>query len=163
MPYMSTTVANNILSRTFRDNILVTPMKLQKILYFTASEYAKKTGRALLADSFQTWAYGPVVSPVYAEFRPFSKQNITRYSKDAVGKSVVVDERSDPALQAALDTVWDATKHRTAVDLSNITHLEGSAWDQAFQKEDPRLDNDAIREDRTYCGPLNLPMSVGHP
>lgn len=163
MPYMSTTVANNILSRTFRDNILVTPMKLQKILYFTASEYAKKTGRALLADSFQTWAYGPVVSPVYAEFRPFSKQSITRYSRDATGRSVVVDESGDPALRDALDTVWDATRYRTAVDLSNITHLEGSAWDKAFQEDQPRLDSEAIREDQTYCLPLGLSEGADHP
>ena len=41
--YSSTDVANNVLSRAFAEKISVSPMKLQKILYFVASEYQKTT------------------------------------------------------------------------------------------------------------------------
>lgn len=36
MAYSPTRVANNILERAFKEGIEVTPMKLQKILYFLA-------------------------------------------------------------------------------------------------------------------------------
>ncbi|WP_268905973.1 hypothetical protein [Corynebacterium diphtheriae] len=41
MAYSPTMIANNILSRAFADKAYITPMKLQKILYFVASEYQK--------------------------------------------------------------------------------------------------------------------------
>lgn len=54
MPYPATMIANNVLERSFRDGVYVTPMALQKILYFAASEYEKRTGNRLLAEPFQT-------------------------------------------------------------------------------------------------------------
>lgn len=58
--YSPTMIANNILSRSFSDKVDITPMKLQRILYFTAAEYQKATHKPLLEEPFSTWTYGPV-------------------------------------------------------------------------------------------------------
>lgn len=158
MAYDATVVSNNILSRSFRERNLITPMKLQKILYFAESEYQKKTSKRLLFEEFHTWAFGPVVRPVYSEFLTFSKKPINRYSRDAAGNNYVIDEEADPALRDTLDQVWEATKYRTAVDLSEITHLPDSAWDKAFQADRPTLDPEDIRNDHTYYGPLGFKL-----
>lgn len=149
-------ISNNILNRAFKDGAYVSPMKLQKILYFVASEYQKKTGRPLLSEPFQTWAYGPVVSSVYDEFRPFSKQSIRKFAKDAKGDALVINEDEDFALKDALNEVWERTKYSTAVQLSRITHSEDSGWDRAFQKGAPFLDTKDIGQDNTYRQPLRF-------
>lgn len=152
MTYDATLVANNVLYRANRSEprVTVTPMKLQKVLYFVASEYAKKTGRSLFSEHFQTWEYGPVLQSVYREFKPFSKSAIDAYAKDAAGRAYMADESDDPDLGQALDRVWGAAKGHTATALSRITHAENSAWDKAYQGNKAFLDDDDVKEDRTY-------------
>lgn len=156
MTYVSTLIANNVLSRAFAKKAYISPIELQKILYFVAAEYQKKAGQSLFSERFETWQYGPVLRSVYSEFRPFSRDCITRFAKDADNKSRMIDEDADPVLQRALDSVWAVTKRRSAVDLSRITHLENSAWDKAFQNEQPFLSSDSIAADETYRRELGL-------
>lgn len=131
-------------------------MKLQKILYFVAAEYQKKAGQSLFSERFETWRYGPVLRSVYSEFRPFSRDCITCFAKDADNKSRMVNEGTDLVLQRALDSVWAVTRGLSAVDLSRITHLENSAWDKAFQNRQPFLSSDSIAADETYRCELGL-------
>ncbi|MCR5914152.1 DUF4065 domain-containing protein [Corynebacterium sp. zg254] len=156
MAYAPTLVANNILNRAFAEKCEISPMKLQKILYFVAAEYQKETGESLFTERFETWKYGPVLRSVYTEFRPFSRDYISRFAKDAENHSHMAKEEADPALQQALIRVWDATKSRTAVNLSRITHQPGSAWDKSFQKEDEYLSTKEITKDVTYQRALGL-------
>ena len=156
MAYSPTMIANNILSRAFAEKAYISPMKLQKILYFVASEYQKATKRPLLEEPFSTWAYGPVVYSVYDEFRSFRKNSIKRYARDAKGNIFVIDENQDIELKVALDRVWNKTKNMGAVKLSEITHSQDSAWDKAFQSDKPVLDPADIAEDTTYRTELGL-------
>lgn len=157
MAYSPRVVANNILARSFEENRLITPMKLQKILYFVTSQYAKKTeGDFLLESPFETWAYGPVEYTVFDEFRSFSKMPITKYARDAAGSTLVVNENEDPYLREAIDEVWEATRDKGAVYLSKLTHAEGSAWDKAYQNDRGVLDTADIFSDDTYQDALGL-------
>lgn len=156
MAYSPTMVANNILERSFRDSAYISPMKLQKILYFVASEYQKQTGRQLLEDKFQTWTHGPVIYGVYDEFRSFSRANIKRFARNAEGEALKIDEFWDPDLRECLDRVWAATKNKGAIELSKLTHAENSAWDRAYQKESQYLSNDDISADVTYKSALGI-------
>lgn len=161
MAYSPTMIANNVLSRAFEEKIYVSPMKLQKLLYFIASEYQKRTGKTLLAEPFQTWAYGPVIHSVYDEFRAFSKTRIKRYGRDAEGKAYVIDEAEDIDLRHSMERVWEAAKNMGAVELSEITHREGSAWDKAFQADMALLDPEDIVADNTYRDALGMGGMVG--
>lgn len=160
MAYSPTMIANNILSRAFAEKAYMSPMKLQKVLYFVASEYQKATKRPLLEEPFSTWAYGPVVYSVYDEFRSFSKDNIKRYARDARGNVFMIDETQDIELKVALDRVWDRTKNVGAVRLSEITHMRDSAWDKAFQDDKPVLNLADIAIDTTYREPLGLEVAA---
>jgi len=152
----ATLVSNNILQRAFRDNVSVSPMKLQKILYFAASEYAKRTGKPLLAEDFEAWQYGPVVPSVFHEFKSFSGVPIRSYSRDAAGQSFVINESDNPVLHDVLDRVWAQTRGRSAVNLSRLTHAEGSAWHQAYTGWNSLISDDAILTDTTYQQELAL-------
>ncbi|MDI9900274.1 DUF4065 domain-containing protein [Rhodococcus sp. IEGM 1409] len=156
MAFDATLVCNNILKRAFEEDVPVTPMKLQKILYFVASEYAKDTGSPLLREPFQQWQYGPVVASVYSEFKPFGSGAIRRYGKDSQGKAYVVDEDQSGELREVLGRVWPVVKSQGAVQLSRITHLPGSAWRKAFDANEQYIDDADIRADESYRSMLGL-------
>lgn len=120
-------VANSILRRAFAEKIAVSPMKLQKLMFFITCLYQRNTGHRLLTESFQPWRYGPVCGAVYGEFKSFGGNPITAYAKDAIGNAYAADERSSPELKQALDTVWSHLGCLPAVMLSRITVLPGSA------------------------------------
>lgn len=149
-------VSNNILQRAFADGVGISPMKLQKILYFAASEYAKSAGEPLLDGRFEAWKYGPVLPAVFQEFKNFSGSPITAYTRDASGRSYTVDESINPLLRDVLDRVWAQTRGRSAVDLSKLTHTPGSAWYTTYTSWKNQLDDDAVQADVTYKAALGL-------
>lgn len=103
-------VANSILVRAFRDNIPVSPMKLQKLLFFVTCLYQRNTSVRLLTESFQPWKYGPVVRSVHDEFKGFGGSPITSYARDAQGNAYAANEDSNPPLKQALDEIWSHMK-----------------------------------------------------
>ena len=153
-------VSNNILSRAFRDGVEVTPMKLQRLLYFTASDYAKRAGEPLLNQRFVAWEYGPVLSTVWAKFRCYDGTAILRLSGDAAGRKLQVDETRDVDLRESIDQIWSSASTRSAVELSRVTHLEGSAWRAAWNRGlgAPILEED-LGADISYLQPLGIPTT----
>ncbi|KOA60898.1 hypothetical protein BAAM0499_03200 [Bifidobacterium animalis subsp. animalis MCC 0499] len=149
-------VANNILRRAFAQHIPVSPMKLQKLLFFVTCVFQRNTGVRLLTESFQPWKYGPVCGSVYAEFRSFGGDPITRYAQDAVGGVYVADEEASPELAKALNLVWENLKGYSAVALSRITHRPGSAWSKATLEGDSFISNTAMSKDHTFDKELGM-------
>lgn len=156
MSFSPVLVSNNILKRAFAEGVDVSPMKLQKILYFAASEYGKKARKPLLTEAFQVWKYGPVVRSVYDEYKSFGGSPIRAYSKDAEGKARIVNEAMYPELEAVLNNVWQKTRDRSAVELSRITHLPGAAWTNAWNIGHSYLNDDAVAGDQAYVDHLQL-------
>ena len=152
----STHIANNVLSRSFRDKVPITYMKLQRILYIVASEYYKKTGEELFVENFSTWAYGPVLFSVFDQFSCFEDGLIDRYAKNAQGKNLQVDEDGNPYLSAVIEDVWRKTKNVEAVELSNILRKPHSAWDYAFQDGNPIIPYKLIASDKSYVSDLGF-------
>lgn len=155
MAFSPSNISNNILWRSFDSGVAVSPMKLQKLLYFVASEYAKETGQPLLAEPFRAWRYGPVVRSVYDEFKSFRGDPIRKYAKDAQGKAYRISEKDNPELRDALDRVWSHAASMSAVELSRITHAPDSAWSKAWNHHELISDED-LAQDRTYLKRLGL-------
>jgi len=145
-----TTVCNNILQRALEEHIDVTPMKLQKLLYFVSCEYIKKTNTPLFREEFEVWKYGPVLPSVYSVFSSYGKEPILSYAKDAKGISYIVDEDEAPALKASIETIWQTFKNWNAVALSQITHREGSAWSYFYDRYENTIKSEMMKEDHTY-------------
>lgn len=151
-----TTVANSILRRAFGTGEHVTPMKLQKLLFFVTCLYQRYTGRRLLTESFQPWQYGPVCRSVYDEFKGFGGKPINRYAQDALGKVTAVDESSSPSLRKALNLVWENMGDLSAVKLSRVTHRPSSAWSQAVAGHKTFISNRAMANDHTFDNLLGM-------
>lgn len=150
MAMSPTVVCNNILKRGFEDERDITPMKLQKLMYFVACEYVKRTGKELFSEDFGVWQYGPVLRTVYDEFKSFGKKPIAQYAKDASGKSFAIDESTAPNLKESIDYIWSKYRDYSGTSLSQITHQDGSGWSRAFCSNRDKITLDDMRADLTY-------------
>ena len=138
-------IANNLIERGKAENISITPMKLQKILYFVYRNYLQESNIPLFAERFATWKYGPVLTSVYSVF----------YGADPIkdfyrinGKAYKADENNDLLLHTVLDSVWNLCKKYDGVSLSKMTHRKGSAWYVAYNNDSVFLHDQDIKKDK---------------
>ena len=150
MSMQPTIVCNNILKRSFSEEQEVSPMKLQKLMYFIACTYRKRTKTDLFSESFEVWKYGPVLRSVYDEFKSYGKGPILSYAKDAKGISYIIDESTSPGLKTSIDEIWSKFKDWDAIALSRITHEDGSGWSSAYDTHSSFITSDKMEADTTY-------------
>lgn len=141
-------VGNNILKRAFAENIDITPMKLQKMIYFVYRDYLQLTERALFNERFETWKYGPVVRSVYDQYKKYGSNAIRDYAYESGEKYYyTVNEESSPAFKRVIDEVWNQYKSYDGIYLSSITHRPGTAWKKAYDIQCPYLSDKDIHEE----------------
>lgn len=144
-------VANNFLKRGRAENVAITPLKLQKLVYFLYREYYKRTDELLFSERFETWKYGPVVPSIYAEFSSYGNNEIKSYATDSRGKCFVVTE--DGVFKESIDKVWAIYGGHSGEVLSALTHKEGTAWTKAKDAQKKYLNLDDIKkEEELYAG-----------
>lgn len=138
-------VGNNILERAFAENIDITPMKLQRLIYFVYRDYLQQTNNSLFNERFKTWKHGPVLSSVYEKFKKYGANAIRSYAIEGDGKTVLtVNEDNSPAFKRILDNVWKTSKNYNGIYLSSLTNMQGSAWYKA------------VENDKAYCSDKDI-------
>lgn len=147
MKALATDLCNNILLRGRDDKIAITPMKLQKLMYYTCRDYVVSTGQMPISEQFEVWQYGPVLPSVYGEFKPFGSKQITAFAKKADGKSYRVRESENPILARVLDIVWAKYKNFTGVELSAMTHEASSGWYKAYMDGRDKITLEDMKND----------------
>jgi uncharacterized phage-associated protein len=135
-PYEAKALANVILGWAERDGLAVTPLKLQKLLFFMHADYLVATGRPLCRDQFEAWTYGPVLPAVYDEFRSFSQRPITSMALvfDPIAQTRRVACANIP--QHDLDQIrrsYDVYAPVSAGALSQRSHRPGGPWAEALK------------------------------
>lgn len=143
-------VGNNILQRGFSEDIDITPMKLQKLIYLVYKRYYKKNSKALFSEPFEVWKYGPVVRSVYDEFKYFGANSIKKYAMEPNGSVLIVNEEMFESFKNALDYVWDKYKYYDGIPLSEMTHRKNTAWWKAAKREDAYLNDQDIYEEEDF-------------
>lgn len=149
MKALATNLCNNVLQRGKIEKIPITPMKLQKIMYYICRDYIITTDQMPISEFFEVWQYGPVLPSVYGEFRQFGANPITEYSKDAVGRSQKVSEDDNPILSRTIDIIWAKHKRKTGIELSKMTHEPSSGWYKAFMEGREIISVEDMKNDRT--------------
>lgn len=116
----------------------LTPLKLQKILYYVTTAYLKKYDELLFSESFRKWQYGPVVKEVYFEFKSVGICHIDK------PKAIIVQDDSaifgrrkvefsehifdqDLDFKIVADSVINQLIYKDAFELVEMTHEE-KAW-----------------------------------
>ena len=153
-PYQAKALANTLLDWAARKGTDVTPLKLQKLLYFMHADYLVRTGSPLVKETFEAWSYGPVIPSVYEQFKEFSRQKITSRASifDPRTRRAEVPELNIPDdVKAEIEGTFFLYVDVDAGVLSAISHRSNGPWDQALKKFNAHqninrsISNDLIR------------------
>lgn len=144
----STVLCNNILLRGLNSGEKITPMKLQKLMYFVCRDYTKQFDSSPISEQFEVWQYGPVLPSVYLEFKSFGANPITEFARDAQGNAFMISEKDNPGLARIIDSVWHKYCSKSGIELSRITHQPESGWYHAYTERRSYITEGDMKYDR---------------
>lgn len=127
-------ISNNLLHLSFNENIFITSMKLQRLLYLIYRDYLIETNQSLFSERFEVWKYGPVLSSIYNNFCQYYDNPITHYYKSCNKIIYQVNEKTNPIFSKVLYSVWNIYKFQSGIVLSKLTQRQGTAWYKAWIK-----------------------------
>lgn len=129
--YKASQIANYFIDKSLRDGDQcgdLTPMKLQKLVYFAHGWNMAYYDKPLLNENIEAWRYGPVISSLYQQTKHLGNSKI---EKMIPGEDICIDQKT----KELLDTVWNSYKGYSAGELSNSTHLPGTPWKQVYDEQ----------------------------
>ncbi len=137
-----------VISYIFEQLGEVTPLALQKILYFIQGLYFSKYGTPLFNDNCQAWVHGPVYAEIYDMFSSFKYDPIDDPRFELLKrKSTNLDEKE----REVIDLVVNTFGMYGGKALERITHKE-TPWLEAregYSENEPsqeEISKDAIKE-----------------
>lgn len=154
-PQDARAIANYFLDLAKKENRSIDPMGIQKFVYFAHGWNLALYGRPLIAQRVEAWDYGPVIRDLYQEFKRFGNSPIT---EPAVGLSLVsgtailrsakweIHPDTPPETLSLLNRVWEVYKPFTSIQLSNMTHAEGTPWKQSRDAGLSGIDDGSIEQ-----------------
>ena len=158
MPYPATVIANEFIVLAKENGQTLTPLKLQKLVYFAHGWCLALTGNSLISDRVQAWQYGPVIPSIYHGFKDVGNGAIHNLSSDLVSVSglrfkghATLDDFPDSQerqnAKGIVAKVLDVYGGYTAARLSNATHQNGTPWQQVYREGERgiTIPNDLIR------------------
>lgn len=134
--YSPKSIANYFLELAAEKGEKLTPMKLQKLVYYAAGWFAGHTGKPLVDEAPEAWQYGPVFPSIYHEFKRFGASPITSKATQLEPNEFDFGAAVTPAdtnVRKFLDNIWESYSKYTGIALSEMTHAQGSPWHQTWQ------------------------------
>ena len=96
----------------------ITPLSLQKILYYAQGFYKAFFGKFLFEDDCQAWVHGPVYVNIYEKYKEFKSANIS-IDIDYDIEDIIVDEKRE-----ILDVVIKYFGYYNGKALEKMSHYE---------------------------------------
>jgi uncharacterized phage-associated protein len=125
-------IANFFLDRADARGIKLSIMTLLKVLYFAHAWYLAKENKALIAQPFEAWEYGPVNRVVYDQFKHLGKSpiDVRAVSFDPnLAKFSTTLYNLDADTMDFLSNIFDYYSQFDPFKLSDLTHEKDSPWD----------------------------------
>jgi uncharacterized phage-associated protein len=124
MSFPAASVANEFIELGKKNDQIVDPLKLQKLVYLAHGWHLAFLNQPLIKENVKAWRYGPVIPSIYKEFKDQGRAPILRTIEIPSGTPV-----PDANAKAIVDEVWKKYGRMSGFNLSMITHQPGSAWD----------------------------------
>ncbi len=127
-------IANYFIEKGVSDGHPVTPMKVIKLVYLAYGWHlAFNDSTELFDEDIQAWKYGPVVPSLYHKVKEYGNaaiyNQLQEFSfKGGDGFVMETPQVDDTEVIPLLDRIWDVYKSYTGVQLSSITHTQGTPW-----------------------------------
>lgn len=137
--YKAIDIAKYIICYANENDVNVTNLKLQKLLYYAQAWYLVNFGKPLFDEKIEAWQFGPVVPVVYNEFKSFGKNPI-EIENESCQKII-----SEPECINYLDEFCNHFLKFSAADLVSMTHNE-DPWIEAFGSSNNEISIDRMKQ-----------------
>ncbi|MDR3228839.1 MAG: DUF4065 domain-containing protein [Puniceicoccales bacterium] len=132
--YTALTVANTFIGLAKSEGWALTNMQVQKLVFLAhgfhmAHPWFKR--EALVSEPVEAWRWGPVFPSLYTKLKEFGGQPIREPIPAKRGEQPSAVPDTDPAY-ALIKAVWKAYGKFNGIQLSRMTHLPGSPWQQVW-------------------------------
>lgn len=124
-------------SKYIIDKIDITPMGLQKLLYYIQVIYSWLYKRAIFISKCCAWEHGPVFGKIYYEYKSFGYNPIKKNDENEV--------ELDEELKEVVDNVIKFFGCYSAKTLEFFTHRE-EPWLNALNKQDKIIEKSDMRK-----------------
>lgn len=117
-------VAKYYLNRSTFDGEVVTPLKMQKLIYYAYVWTLLQNGQKLFDEKIEAWPLGPVVPSLYQEL---SKYGSAPISSDFIGSEEEIkkiESKFPDEVKKTLDKVYEKYMTKTAFELVQLVHEE---------------------------------------
>lgn len=141
--YSALEIARFVIEYCRKNDLLMSNLKLQKVLYFIQAEFLVRNGEPCFFERIEAWPFGPVVSNVYHEYKTFGSSNI--YSNLSNFYDIAEEDRN------IIKDIVKACNRFSATQLVELTHNQ-APWKNAYNNGNRIITNDSILE---YFGENN--------
>lgn len=147
-------VANFLLDYADDRGVKLSNMALLKHIYFAHGWHLASCNKPLVSNRIEAWQHGPVIRAVYDAFKHFEAGPIlSRAMMIDLGTGGAVEAKGNFPVETEelLRSTLAYYSSYGAIELSEMTHAEGSPWDQVWNAGDGRvrlnmqIPNEAIR------------------
>ena len=148
MPVPVADVVNRFLELADREGNRISPLELQKLVYFAHGWHLALSGEPLIDDEpFEAWDFGPVLRSVYDAFKSFGGQPIVDRRMPHAHRATSEPMAPGSFAERVVDRVWKKYGHLTGGEMVARTHGTNSPWRQVYKpRENRRIPGEIIHE-----------------
>ncbi len=146
MSYPAAAIANSFLDIARSEGQDLTPMQIQKLVYFAHGWHLAFNGEALSEESCQAWRWGPVFPVLYHAVKGWGRAPVQddifaiRFLEDGgrwiSQKTYPRVAGNDPVLAEFFKGIWSEYGHMTGPGLSRITHELNGPWYKVWSESE---------------------------
>lgn len=122
---------------------VLTPMKIQKLIYYANLWYVEATNQPIVDEPFCRWRFGPVVPSLYHQLKNYGDKPVTNLLRwtdinDETGDVNFFTPYISPQDINAISCIEQIKRKYgsyTGTQLSNLSHRDGSAWSISRQED----------------------------
>ncbi len=129
-------IAKILLKLATREDKVLTPMQLIKLVYLSHGWTLGLYGRPLIKQDVEAWKYGPVIPELY--------QAIKQYRSSPVREIICIEETIDEIFVDVIEQVYKIYGSFTGIELSMLTHEKDSPWEITWNSGKSIISNDLI-------------------
>ena len=122
----------------------ITPMQVQKLAYFSHAWSLGLGYGPLFQDAVESWQYGPVIRSVYHALKSYRGGPVTK----PILSDLSEERTFTPSEATVIKAVYQQYRDLEGIKLSQMTHAEGSPWQQIYLRDKRRaiLPNPVMRD-----------------
>jgi uncharacterized phage-associated protein len=150
----ATDIAKYFLYRSIDDGELISPLKMQKLVYYAYAWVPVSDGKRLFNEAIEAWTNGPVVLSLYQNLKDYGSAPIGQdfLASSDLEKLAMPVNRFGKDIADTLDWVYQEYMTKTAFELVLSTHsekplLEARKGLAATDKSNKPISDDVIREE----------------